>query len=220
MLQGLTLSGDSIALRKYRDQSLAAYVRATALLFLRGCYAQRAPGCLRYDDDESKTEIIIASGYNGYQESTETRPALIVTRGPIGWMNLQMTGGMISKDLWTNTTTYRDLARASFGVSALSTVELESELLASEAFDLIKGFRQVLQKLGFSSIRAGELSETRLIEEAGGAKLWITTASVVCQLDKVWELEPEAAAMLRKLVLEYVDLDNNSIVQSSVSRGG
>lgn len=220
MLQGLTLSGDSITLRKYREQSLAAYVRATALLFLRGCYAQRPPGWFHYDDDESKTEIIIASGYNGYQESTETRPALIVTRGPIGWMNLQMTGGMVSKDLWTNTTTYRDLARASFGVSALSTVELESETLASEVFDLIKGFRAVLQKLGFSSIRAGELSETRLIEEAGGVKLWITTASVVCQLDKVWELEPEAAAMLRKLVLEYVDLDDNSIVQSSVSRGG
>lgn len=193
------------ALQAARERSLAEFVRSTVLLFLQACYSQRPAGenAYHYDDDETKTELLIADNANEFLVSKELRPALIATRGPLAWMNTTMSGNMVGKNILSNTTTSRDLLQGSIGISALSRSDLESEQLASEVFTLFKSFRPVLQKLGFHSIKSAQLSETRLIEQEGYGKLWMTTVSVVCHLSDMWTLEPESLSKLRKVIMDF-----------------
>jgi hypothetical protein len=48
------------------------------------------------------------------------------------------------------------------------------------------------------------MSDTRLIEQAGYGKLWITTTSIVCYLGDTWILEQREVVPLQKIILKHV----------------
>lgn len=192
-------------LREARHRSPAEFIRATALLFLQGCYAARERGDYHYDDVPENSDLAIVDNANEFLTEKETRPALVVTRGPLAWNDPMIRGDMQEETLQTATTKSGNLIQGSFSVSAVSRVDLESEKLASEVFSLFKMFRAMLCKhMGFHIIRPTQLSDTRLVEQAGYGKLWITTASIVCYLGDAWIIEPRELIPLQKIVMDYV----------------
>jgi hypothetical protein len=119
--------------------------------------------------------------------------------------NPTLRGDAHLEDLLTASTKSGNLFQGTFNVAAYSRVDLESERLAAEVFNLFKAFaRTFCHNMGFHFIRPQRIGAPQLIEQAGVGKLWMTPVSVVFYLSDTWELELREAVKLRKVVLNHV----------------
>jgi hypothetical protein len=192
-------------LREARHRSQPEFVRASALLFLQACYNGRPSGDYHYDELTEKTEIAILDNANEFLSDKETRPALVFTRGPMAIGNPTLRGDAHTESLYTATTKSGNLLQGSFSIGAYSRVDLESERLAAEVFNLFKAFaRTFCKNLGFQYLRPQQISATGLIEQSGYGKLWMTSVNVVYYLSDVWELQAREMIPLEKVVLNHM----------------
>jgi hypothetical protein len=192
-------------LREARHRSQPEFVRASALLFLQALYGARDKGSYHYDELTENSELAILDNANEFLTEKEQRPALVFTRGPMALGTPTLRGDAGSESLQNATTKSSNLIQGSFSISAYSRVDLESERLAAEVFNLFKAFaRTFCQGMGFHYVRPQQISPTQLIEQAGYGKLWMTSVSVVYYLSDTWELSLRELVPLEKVILNHV----------------
>jgi hypothetical protein len=184
------------------ERAVTTFIKNTCLRFLQIVYASREEGYLRYLDDEEMTEIKIADQHAFQLEATEQKPAIIAVRGGLNWQQIGMNQGMQSMERRTGEIQSTDLIVGSVGFSCLSRVGLEAEQIASDVFNLFKFFRRTLQKQGFFTIKSMSIGSEQLIDVQGEPKLFLVPVSLTCQVQDSWTLEPEAAARLKRMVIQ------------------
>ena len=183
------------------EGSILSFMKKTMLEFLQIVYSQKKPGRLKYNQDEEETEIKIADQYAYQLEATDTRPAIIATRGALSWGNLGINS-MQTLDMRTSTSTNTDFIVGSVGLSCISRVGVEAEQIASDVFNLIKYFKSTLMKFGFLNVRSVSVGPEQLISAPGEPDMFLVSVLMQCQVQDVWRLEPKAAAELKKILIQ------------------
>lgn len=117
-----------------------------------GCYhfaAGQAPG----STDEENTEIVITDAGSVNTDSVESRPAIIVSRGPFAWGNTSLDQLLKKEEgLLAFKRVHTDLLSGSFVLNCVSRTGLEAEEVALIAARAIRIYRRELQKAGFFHI--------------------------------------------------------------------
>lgn len=201
-------------LRNIKDRSefqgnMLNFIKRTTVEFLQIVFSKKKSGTLRYMDDEELTEIKIADQYAYQLEATDTRPAIIATRGPVSW-GASGINSMQTMDLRTNTSTNTDFLVGSVSLSCISRVGIEAENIAADVFSLIKYFKPTLMKFGFLNVRSVSVGPEQLISAPGEPDLFLVTVLMQCQVQKNWILEPKAAAELKKVIAEGLANDSGN----------
>lgn len=213
------------------ERAVTTFIKNTALRFLQVVYMSREEGYLRYDDDEEMTEIKIADQHAFQLEASEAKPAIIAVRGGLQWQQIGLNQGMQSLDRRTGEKQYSDMIVGSVGLSCISRVGLEAEQIASDVFNLFKFFRPTLQKLGFFTIKSMSIGSEQLIDVQGEPKLFLVPVSLTCQVQDSWTLEPEAAARLKRMVIQGLtklpneteeegDIQFEAVIEDTDNEGG
>src|SRR5688572_25001426 len=128
-----------------RVPNVAIFLKRTVLEFLQILFGQRPQGSFHYDDDDTRSEIIIADTH-AVNLKTVRRPAIIAVRGPLDWHNTGLGGGALeTRDMKTGKYTFNDLLSGSVALACISREGIEAENIAHLVFDSFKFFGPVLR---------------------------------------------------------------------------
>lgn len=189
-------SGDKIP-------NVAIFLRRTALEFLQIIFSTRAAGSLRYDPEDTKTEIQIADVHAVDLKTVGLRPAIVGVRGPLSWQGQGLGGGAIEgRSMTTGSTTFSDLLTGSVAFSCISREGIEAEQIGHIVFNSFKFFRPVLQKYGFFTIKSLNIGAEQLIEQEGSDdRTTLVPVFVTAMIQDRWTLAPAVERKLREIVI-------------------
>ena len=184
--------------------NVAIFLKRTTIEFLQILFGTRPEGCLRYDPDDTRTEIQISDQHTVNLEAVNVRPAIIGVRGPLTWSNIGLGGNAFeAQNRKTGAATYSDLLTGSVAFSCFSREGTEAEQIAHLVFNSFKFFRPVLQKYGFFSIKSLNIgSETLIAQEGDNDDLYMVPVYVSASIQDRWRLTDEAARKLEKIIIE------------------
>jgi len=119
------------------------------LMFLQGFMKERPAGRYRWHPDPNQTEILIVD-----QESdiTITRPRIVTTRGPYGWVGTSHAQ-ILQQSLESPNKMFTDLLQASVAINVVMREGLEAQNLAYTIMRAIPFFRpQIARVAGLHAI--------------------------------------------------------------------
>ena len=184
--------------------NVAIFLKRTALEFLQILFNQREVGSLYYDQDDTKTEILIADLHSVDLKAVGVRPAIIAVRGPLSWQDVGI-GSIESRDMHTGDFTTSGLLNGSLALSCISREGVEAEQIAHLVFQSFKQFRPVLQKFGFFSIKSLNIGAETLVEQEGADdRTTIVPVYVNAMIQDRWVLREDAARKLRQIIVEHL----------------
>ncbi len=98
-----------------------------------------------WSENQDDTGIFIADSWTENMERPEPRPALILTRGDVRWMNSTIDQ-LQSQSFGTGARTYSDLLQSDLTVNCFSREGLEAELLGNIVFQSLQFFAKVIRE--------------------------------------------------------------------------
>lgn len=201
--EGQGIPRTTIATREHIP-NVAVFLKRTALEFLQIMFSQRAPGSFHYDEDDTKSEILIADVHAVDTIATSVRPAIIAVRGPLSWQQTGL-GSVESRKMSTGNYTFNDLLTGSLALSCISREGIEAEQIGHLVFNSFKFFRPVLQKYGFFSIKSLNIGAETLIEQEGADdRTTVVPIYITALVQDRWIMEDTAARQLRQLIIEHM----------------
>ena len=185
------------------------------------------PGEETGSTDEARTELIISDAGSLNTDSVESRPAIIISRGPFAWGNTNLDH-FLKQDLPSGMRTHTDLLTGSFVLNCISRSGLEAETLAVIVGKAIRTYRRELQKAGFFQI--GHLVQVGQETPAGSLVAGDSTEDFInvpvsfpIFYQESWTVEKEAvllAAMSARVEAVAVRFDGSLLVPGSVDADG
>ena len=143
----------------------------------------------RWLKDQEKTNIFIADQFTENMERPEPRPALIVTRGTIGWEN---KSGIDQKEVISfnsGAKRFTDLLFTQVTVNCFSREGLEAEELANIVFQCVRFFAQQLrERSNVFEIDSASLGSEALIEADSKKNLSVVPVGLVLHFQDRWVL--------------------------------
>jgi hypothetical protein len=121
------------------------------LLFLQGLYAQRPAGQYHWSDDITKTEVVITDQSPYPITKNESRPAMVVMRGPAQFANLSLDQ-LQSMSFRTGARQHTDLVACTMTINCIAKVGLEAQRLGWDVGRHLNLFRRLLYKGGIHHI--------------------------------------------------------------------
>lgn len=187
-----------------RIPNAAIFLKRTAIEFLQVLFSQRAPGSFHYDEDDTKSEIIITDMHSVDLTAVSARPAIVAARGPLDWRGTSL-GAVESRDIPTGDYTFKELLAGSVAFSCISREGIEAEQIGHLVFNSFKYFRPVLQKYGFFQIKSLNIGAETLIEQEGvDDKTTVVPVYVSALIEDRWHLSDKAARKLEKIIVTSV----------------
>lgn len=182
--------------------NVAIFAKRAPLLFLQELFAQRPKGCLKYDSDDTKTEIQISDQHTINLDAIHVKPAIVAVRGPLSAQNMGLGGnGREGRDLVSGDRTYNDLLIGSIAFSCYSREGLEAEKIAYIVFNSFKLYKPVLREAGFFTIKSVNLGAEALIESGAEDELYMVPVYVTLQIQDRWKLTDQAARKIREIII-------------------
>lgn len=183
--------------------NIAVFLKRTGLEFLQIIFKNRAAGYLRYDPDDTKTEIQISDLHAADLTTIARRPAIVATRGPLTWQGIGLGNNAVeSRNMRTGNYVFNDLLTGSVAFSCFSREGIEAEQIAHLVFNSFKFFNPELRKLGFFSIKSLNIGAESLIEQEGSDdKTSMVPVYVTAQIQDRWRLDETAARKLEKIII-------------------
>lgn len=183
----------------------AVFLKRTALEFLQIIFSTRREGDLRFDQDDSKTEIQISDVHSVDLTTVNVRPAIIAVRGPLSWQGMGLGGGAgAGRDVKTGAHHFSDLLIGSVAFSCISREGIEAEQIGHLVFNSFKFFRPVLQRYGFFTIKSLNIGAEALIEQEGSDdRTTVVPVYVTAQIQDRWILEETVGRKLERIVIEH-----------------
>jgi len=183
--------------------NIAVFAKRASLMFLQELFSTRPSGCLRYDRDDTKTEIQICDQHTVNLAAVQIKPAIIAVRGPMSAQNMGLGGnGVEQRGLTTGDRTYSDLILGSVAFSCYSREGIEAENLAYVVFNSFKLFKPVLREAGFFTIKSVSLGAEALIESGVEDELYMVPVYVTLQIQDRWVLSDKAARKLKQILID------------------
>jgi len=181
--------------------NVAIFLKRTALEFLQILFNQRVEGSFHYDQDDTKTEILIADIHAVDTQAVGVRPAIIGIRGPLSWQDVGI-GSMEMRDMTTGKYTFSGLLNGTVALSCISREGIEAEQIAHLVFNSFKMFRPVLQKYGFFSIKSLNIGAETLVEQEGADdRTTIVPVYISASIQDRWIMEDSQAQQLKQIII-------------------
>jgi hypothetical protein len=187
----------------YNIPNVAIFLKRTAIEFLQILFSERPPGSFHFDQDDTKTEIIISDMHAVDLKLAGARPAIIAVRGPLSWQGPGL-GSISSRDIRTGSYTFKELLTGSLALSCASREGIEAEEIAHLVFNSFKYFRPVLQKYGYFQIKSLSLGGESLVEVEGSNDMLVVVPVMISALiEDQWTLEDTASRRLQKIIISH-----------------
>ena len=184
--------------------NVAVFLKRTAIEFLQILFGQRAEGSFHYDQDDTKSDILIADIHSVDLKTVGVRPAIIAVRGPLNWQDVGI-GSIEHRDIPTGDYTISGLLNGSVALSCISREGIEAEQLAHLVFNSFKMFRPVLQKYGYFSIKSLNIGAETLIEQEGpDDRTTIVPVYINAAIQDRWKMSEIEARKLRQIIISYL----------------
>lgn len=181
----------------------AVFLKRTTLEFLQILFATRARGLFHYDQDDTKTEIIISDIHAVDLKMAGMRPAIVAVRGPMSWQGPGL-GSILSRDIPTGRYDFKELLTGSVALSCISREGVEAEEIAHIVFNSFKYFRPILQKYGFFQIKSLSIGGENLVEiDGSNDMLVVVPVTISAMIEDQWSLEETAARRLQNIVISH-----------------
>lgn len=184
---------------------ITSFTKDIILQFLQDMFSQNN----LYDDkndyiwspDPEESKILIADAYTEDLEKTEMRPAIVLRRGPIRWMNTSMYQ-RIHTNFRTGQETFQDLVSTDLTAECLSRNGLEAELLADIVFQGVQMFSDTIRGRGAFTVDSVAIGPETLIQSDSSQDLSAVPVGIKLLLQRRWKLTPSAELMERIKVYE------------------
>lgn len=157
-----------------------------------------------YDhDDSSRSRIQIEGQSTDNLESVDQRPKIVVSRGPVQFMQASINAAIGSKNLSLLSQKHSAIMTGSVGISCYSREDLEADSLAEICATAIEAFQPIIRKYGFLEIRANQIGQRALIRADARPELYVTPVLIKTSVTSNWKREVIDPVKLRKILLEY-----------------
>lgn len=143
----------------------------------------------RWQLNQDETKIFIADEWTQNMERPEARPALIITRGTIGWENRSGIDQHEVTSFNSGAKRFTDLLFTQVTVNCFSREGLEAEELANIVFQCVRFFAQQLrERSGVFEIDSVSLGSEGLIEADSKTNLSVVPVGLAFHFQDRWVL--------------------------------
>lgn len=167
--------------------------------------------------DSEQSQILIADSYTEDLERPDMRPAVILRRGTVRWMNSSLDQ-MRNLEYRTGAKTHTDLLHADMTAECLSRNGLESELLADIVFQGLQFFAQAIRGRGAFDIDSIAIGSETLIQSDSQQELTAVPVGMRLLFQKTWKWTPTASALEKIDVILRNARDGETLQNVEVSR--
>lgn len=184
----------------FMENSMLGFLQALFSSFPAG----HDPRAYHYDDNPDLTEIEISGQGTDNLKNVDTRPKIVVARGPVGWSPTHAGNFVGSKNLSMETRKYARIDSGSIGISCFSREDLEADHLAQICYDSITAFQYVLQRFGFLTIKAAQIGQRGLVKVDSRPDLSVTPVLVRVEIAREWTTSKLDPVKMRHILYSYV----------------
>lgn len=171
--------------------------------FLQTVFSQFDRGYYRWVPDELNTEITITDQATIGRESVETRPCIILSRGPASTSNIaidQLQTNLLTGDRRVHT----DLISSTMTYNVMSKEGLEAQRLAWQCARFTRAYKRTLTKMGMhrvgEDIQIGaESPPGALIAPESDNEVTLVPVSVPFYFQDFWAVEPVDKNLLTRV---------------------
>lgn len=190
--------------RRFPDTLL--FMERAMTQFLQVLFSTFPPGdqAFHYDNNPDLTEISIEGRQTDNLTNMDTRPKIVVYRGPVSWAGHSIGSLVGSKNLSQRGRTFADIYNGTVSINCFAREDLESERIANICFDAIKMFREQIQKLGFLSIHSAQCGQRGKVKADARPELYVTPVIVETQITKNWRTDKVDPVLLRHILIQLM----------------
>lgn len=202
---------DFIDPNKYFPNSLL-FMENTFLTFLQALFATFQPsqfadpgtGSYHYDDDPTFSEIAIEGQNTDNLTAVDTRPKIVVARGPVQINKVGLDSGVGQKNLSLLQKRYTSIREGTVGISCYSRSDLEADKLAEFCADSIESLVPQIRMLGFLEVRTAQIGQRAMIKADSRPELFVTPVLVRAKITKNYNVNVVDPVVLRQIVYQLV----------------
>lgn len=173
-------------------------IKDQILLFLQDAFSQADfyDGINEYQwsEDATLTKVMISDAYTENLAGVDKRPAIIVNRGSLRWMNTSIDQRELI-DFRTGRERYKDLINAEMTVNCFSRNGLEAEKLAHLVFASLQFFAREIRKNGTFEINSLVIGPESLVQADSVTDLSVVPVAAGIYMQDNWEKTFNAPVM-------------------------
>lgn len=178
------------------------FMENSVLAFLQALFGA-FPDDLRYEDDDT-TKIKIEGQNTDNLETVDTRPKIVVARGPVQFQQAGVNAMIGSANLSLAKQRHATIMAGSVGISCYSREELEADKIAEICASAIEAFQPIIRKYGFLEIRTAQIGQRAMIKSDSRPELFVTPVLLRTSVTANWTREQVDPVELRKYILQIV----------------
>jgi hypothetical protein len=196
---------------------LTSFAKDIILQFLQDLFSQTdlydGKNDYIWSPDPEQSKILIADAYTEDLETAEMRPAIVLRRGPIRWMqsNIDQKAHV---NFRTGQETYQDVASLDLTAECLSRNGLESELLADIVFQGTQMFAKTIRARGAFEVDSVVIGPETLIQSDSQQELSAVPVGIRLLLQRRWRLTPNLE-LVKKIQASYDNAITGRQMQTS-----
>jgi hypothetical protein len=184
------------------EDPLLYYTRVFAR-FLQVYFATFPKGSYQWSEDDKNTDIVIKGEGSIASEVVERRPAIVVSRGPVGFGNISMDQ-FKGFDFQTGRRDHTDLLSASVTYQCLSKSGLEAQRIAWAAAYITRVEKRTLagvpgiHRVG-EELQIGAESPPGSVIPSNPREIIMVPVSVPFYFQQNWSTEPRDKVLLKQI---------------------
>lgn len=176
------------------------FMENSMLEFLQNLFGRfpRDTNAYHYEEGELSEILIVGRDTDNLPE-VDTRPKIVVSRGPVSWENRGIGNLVGSKNLSMAKRTYTDVMNGTVGVSCFSREDLEADRLANIVFDSVKMFQHVLKKFGYLEIKSAQVGQRAMVKSDARPELFVVPVLIQAQMTRNWTARFDTPTKLKEI---------------------
>lgn len=184
------------------------FMERSLLQFLQSLFSGFPPGCdpraFHYDSNPDLTEIEIEGQNTDNLVNVDTRPKIVVARGPIGNSTPHMGHFVGSKNLSVEARKYARIDRGTVGISCFSRSDMEADRIAVICYNAVTQFQYVLQRQGYLTIKAAQVGQRGMIKADARPDLFVTPVLVQVEVSREWTTKVLDPVQLKQILVQLI----------------
>jgi hypothetical protein len=194
---------DYIDPNKYFSNSLQ-FMENSLLIFLQSLFSTFPVGSYHYDNTPEASEVAIEGQNTDNLTNVDTRPKIVVARGPVRIDKAGINATIGSANLSLQQRRLATIRSGSVGISCYSRTDLEADRLAEICADSVESLVDVIRRFGFLEIRTAEIGQRAMIKADSRPELFVTPVLVRAQITKNYTREIMDPVKLRQIIFRYL----------------
>lgn len=196
---------DYIDPNKFYSNTLR-FMENSFLVFLQSLFNNFPPGanCLHYDDSPEASEIAIEGQNTDNLTNVDTRPKIVVARGPVRMNKTGINNFVGSKNLTLQQRQSVVIKSGTVGISCYSREDLEADRIAEIVASAIESMTDVIRQFGFLEVRATDIGSKAMIKSDSRPDLFVVPVLISAKVTENYNRKIVDPVLLRKIIFQYV----------------